>query len=86
MLTSEELAGGFRGWGGWGRPYCVVIGGSLGLSGDVMKADFALTFLEMTFPHQLMRWCWEQVYRSYRIITGGAIISSYKASVVNESG
>ena len=49
-----------------------VIGGSLGLSKDVMKrANDTLSFSKMTFPHQLMRVILlEQVYRSYRIING----------------
>ena len=47
-----------------------VIGGSLGLSAQVMKrADYALSFSRMTFPHQLMRVVLlEQIYRSYRIM------------------
>ena len=47
-----------------------VIGGSLGLSDEVMKrADYKLSFSRMTFPHQLMRAILlEQIYRSYRII------------------
>lgn len=49
-----------------------VIGGSLGLSDEVMRrADFALSFSKMTFPHQMMRVVLlEQVYRSYRIMAG----------------
>ena len=49
-----------------------VIGGSLGLSEEVMRrADFALSFSKMTFPHQMMRVVLlEQVYRSYRIMAG----------------
>jgi len=48
---------------------CFVIGGSLGLSEAVIKrADYKLSFSEMTFPHQLMRVILvEQIYRSYRI-------------------
>lgn len=47
-----------------------VIGGSLGLSSAVMKrADEALSFSPMTFPHQLMRVILlEQIYRGYRIM------------------
>ena len=47
-----------------------VIGGSLGLSDNVLKkADYLLSFSNMTFPHQLMRVILlEQVYRSYRIM------------------
>lgn len=47
-----------------------VIGGSLGLHTDIMnRADFQLSFSDMTFPHQLMRVILlEQIYRSYRIM------------------
>ena len=47
-----------------------IIGGSLGLSPEVLKrADYLLSFSDMTFPHQLMRVILlEQVYRCYRII------------------
>lgn len=47
-----------------------VIGGSLGLSNEVLKrADFKLSFSPMTFPHQLMRVVLlEQIYRGFRII------------------
>ena len=49
-----------------------VIGGSLGLSKEVMdRADHALSFSKMTFPHQLMRVILlEQIYRSFKIIAG----------------
>lgn len=49
-----------------------VIGGSLGLHSSVRnRADFALSFSDMTFPHQLMRviLC-EQIYRVFRIRNG----------------
>ncbi len=51
---------------------CFVIGGSLGLSGDILRrADELLSFSRMTFPHQLMRVILlEQLYRSFRIIRG----------------
>lgn len=49
-----------------------IIGGSLGLYEDVCKkADLAVSFSKMTFPHQLMRVILlEQIYRAYRIING----------------
>ena len=49
-----------------------VIGGSLGLSDNVINAcDEKLSFSDMTFPHQLMRVILlEQIYRAYRIISG----------------
>jgi len=49
-----------------------VIGGSLGLHEEISKrADLAVSFSKMTFPHQLMRVVLlEQVYRAYRIIQG----------------
>lgn len=49
-----------------------VIGGSLGLADEVIgRADYHLSFSKMTFPHQLMRVILlEQIYRSYRIISG----------------
>lgn len=47
-----------------------VIGGSLGLSKDVLnRADDKISFSKMTFPHQLMRVILlEQVYRAQRIM------------------
>lgn len=71
MLDSEELAERIEKLGVSGISQIVfVIGGSLGLSAQVMKrADYALSFSRMTFPHQLMRVVLlEQIYRSYRIM------------------
>lgn len=47
----------------------IVIGGSLGISDDVLKrANYKLCFSKMTFPHQLMRVILlEQIYRGFRI-------------------
>ncbi len=47
-----------------------IIGGSLGLHEEIKKkADQAVSFSKMTFPHQLMRVILlEQIYRGYRII------------------
>jgi len=50
-----------------------VIGGSLGLSQEVIqRADYSLSFSKMTFPHQLMRVVLlEQVYRALNVLHGG---------------
>ncbi len=49
-----------------------VIGGSLGLHESVSRrANQAISFSNMTFPHQLMRVILtEQIYRAYRIMNG----------------
>jgi len=48
---------------------CFVIGGSLGLSSEVLnRADLQISFSQMTFPHQLMKLILlEQIYRTFRI-------------------
>ena len=48
---------------------CLVIGGSLGLSKEVLsRADEKISFSDLTFPHQLMRVILlEQIYRCFRI-------------------
>ena len=74
MMSSEEMAQKMERLGVEGRSQVVfVIGGSLGLSEAVLRrADEHLSFSKMTFPHQLMRVILlEQIYRSYRIMTGG---------------
>lgn len=47
-----------------------VIGGSLGLSEEVLsRANFKLSFSKMTFPHQMMRVILlEQIYRAIKIM------------------
>lgn len=69
-LTSEQLAEKMEtlAMEGHGR-VVFIIGGSLGLSPEVLKrADYKLSFSEMTFPHQMMRVILlEQIYRSFKI-------------------
>lgn len=71
--TSESFAEFINQAGLGGQSHIVfVIGGSLGLHEKVRKrSDYAVSFSDMTFPHQLMRviLC-EQIYRAYRIING----------------
>lgn len=73
MYTSEELASFINSKAVSGTSnIAFVIGGSLGLSSEVLKrADFKLSFSKFTFPHQLMRIILlEQIYRSFKIISG----------------
>lgn len=71
MLSSEELSEFLnermvRGDGN----IVFVIGGSLGLSEEVLnRADYKLSFSKMTFPHQMMRVILlEQIYRAIKIM------------------
>ena len=71
MLDSVELSQKIERLGVSGTSHIAfVIGGTLGRAPAVMKrADYALSFSRMTFPHQLMRVVLlEQLYRSYRIL------------------
>lgn len=73
MKSSEELAETIDKLATYGKSkIAFVIGGSLGLSKDVMKrANDTLSFSKMTFPHQLMRLILvEQIYRAFRINRG----------------
>ncbi|MDO5301119.1 MAG: 23S rRNA (pseudouridine(1915)-N(3))-methyltransferase RlmH [Tissierellia bacterium] len=56
------------------RDVVLLIGGSLGLSSEVLKrAQGRISFSKLTFPHQLMRLILlEQLYRSARIHEGHA--------------
>ncbi|PLT29536.1 23S rRNA (pseudouridine(1915)-N(3))-methyltransferase RlmH [Peribacillus deserti] len=71
--SSEELAESLDKLATYGKSkVAFVIGGSLGLSKAVMqRADEALSFSKMTFPHQLMKLILvEQIYRAFRINRG----------------
>ncbi|MBQ2661957.1 MAG: 23S rRNA (pseudouridine(1915)-N(3))-methyltransferase RlmH [Clostridia bacterium] len=71
MLSSEELSCkmGDIMLSGKSR-ICIVIGGSLGLSDEVLsRADFKLSFGKATFSHQIFRiMLLEQLYRCFRIM------------------
>lgn len=69
-FTSEAFAQEIADLGLRGQSHIVfVIGGSLGLHNSIKKrADLALSFSKITFPHQLMRVVLlEQIYRAFRI-------------------
>lgn len=73
LLSSEELADHIGRLGTYGRSQLAfVIGGSLGLSPEVLRrADFQLSFGRITYPHQLLRVVLvEQIYRGFKILRG----------------
>lgn len=73
MQSSEELAKELDRLATYGKSkIAFVIGGSLGLSNEVLKrSNEQLSFSRMTFPHQLMRLILvEQIYRAFRINRG----------------
>jgi 23S rRNA (pseudouridine1915-N3)-methyltransferase len=73
LESSEELADSLDKLATYGKSkIAFVIGGSLGLSEEVIKrSNEQLSFSRMTFPHQLMRLILvEQVYRAFRINRG----------------
>lgn len=71
--TSEEFASEIENLTTYGRSnLAFVIGGSLGLSEDVLKrADSQISFGRFTMPHQMMRLVLtEQIYRAFMINSG----------------
>lgn len=73
MLTSETLAQQIDDLATYGKSkVAFIIGGSVGLSRAVrQRSNFALSFGNMTLPHQLMRLVLvEQIYRAFRINRG----------------
>lgn len=66
---SVRFAGMLSRWALEGRQVAFVIGGSLGLSDEIIaRADARLSFSNMTFPHALARVVLlEQLYRASRI-------------------
>ena len=71
-LSSENLAKEIKKLCDKGEEITFVIGSSCGLSNSVKeRADFKLSFSDMTFPHQLMRVILaEQIYRAFMINSG----------------
>ena len=71
-LSSEKLAKKIKILTDEGKDITFVIGSSCGLADEVKaRADYRLSFSDMTFPHQLMRVILaEQVYRAFMINAG----------------
>lgn len=71
-LSSEKLAKKLQTLTNEGKDITFVIGSSCGLAEEVKtRADYRLSFSDMTFPHQLMRVILaEQVYRAFMINAG----------------
>lgn len=69
QMDSVQLSGKLTELIDTGRRVVFVIGGSLGLSPEVMRrAQLRLSFSPMTFPHQLARvMLLEQIYRAHKI-------------------
>ena len=71
-MSSEQLAAGLGESLARGRRLCYVIGGSLGLSPEVLRrADARLCLSDMTFTHNMARLILlEQLYRGFKINAG----------------
>ena len=71
-LSSEDLAAKIRDTAFTHSTIDFIIGGSLGLSEEVIKrADFRFSFGKITLPHQLARVVLlEQIYRAFKINAG----------------
>lgn len=69
-MTSEEFAEKLDKTFITNSKICFVIGGSYGLSEEVMeRSNYKLSFSSFTFPHQLFRVILlEQIYRAFKIL------------------
>lgn len=70
--TSEQFAAALAPYIHAGKSICFVIGGSLGLSGQIKaEADELLSLSPLTFPHRLARVALlEQLFRAFKILNG----------------
>jgi len=72
-LSSVALADRLQDWRAAGRPAAIfIVGGADGLAASLReKADLALSFGALTWPHQLVRvMLLEQLYRAATILSG----------------
>ena len=71
-FTSEEFSKNIENLSLQTSNITFVIGGSLGLSSDILKkAHQKICFSKMTFPHQLIRvFLLEQLFRAFKISNG----------------
>lgn len=72
MLTSPELAGRIAAWRDQARDIAFVIGGADGIASELRdRADLAISFGRMVWPHMLARvMLSEQLYRAATILSG----------------
>lgn len=71
FINSEQFANHFETWGNQSKEPVFLIGGSMGLSAEVLKkSHMKLSFSKMTFPHMLFRvMLQEQIYRAQSILS-----------------
>lgn len=72
MLTSPELASRIASWRDQARDIAFVIGGADGIAPELRdRADLAISFGRMVWPHMLARvMLSEQLYRAATILSG----------------
>lgn len=73
QLTSPDFAARIGAWRDQARDVALVIGGADGLTPDLRaRADLAISFGQMVWPHMLVRvMVAEQLYRAASILAGG---------------
>lgn len=73
QLTSPDFAARIGAWRDQARDVALVIGGADGLTPDLRaRADLAISFGQMVWPHMLVRvMIAEQLYRAASILAGG---------------
>lgn len=73
QLTSPEFAARIGAWRDQARDVALIIGGADGLPPDLRaRADLALSFGRVVWPHMLVRvMVAEQLYRAASILAGG---------------